>query len=726
MKKRKDGFNSVSIFGFITIISVIFFCFVLIIVRASYLALSDEVEGIDLEKFASNRITKTETILAKRGSILDTHGNVLAQNVSSYTLVAYLEESRTTNMDNPQHVVDKELTAEKLAPILNMDKEQILAYLSKEGLYQTYFGTKGKGLTEITKDEILALNLPGLDFIETQKRYYPYGEFLSYTLGYARVKQVENEDGEVEEVLVGEMGIEKYCNDNYLTGTNGFTYYQKDRNGYKISGTKEVTQDAVDGMNVYLTIDSNIQLFVEEAIDKAQEKYDFEWMSIMLADAKTGAILSSSTYPTFDPNKKNMTDYLDHNISTPFEPGSTMKIYSYMAAMEAGVYDGSETYKSGIFTAKDGTEIGDWDRKGWGKITYDQGFALSSNVAVTNLIDKYMSADILKEYYLKLGFGSKTGIELPNESSGKISFKYETEILNAGFGQGITTTPIQNIKALTSISNNGILLKPYIIDKIVDPNTNEVVYQGEKTELGRVASEKTVKKIKELMANVINGNSKNSTGYIYYMKGYDFIAKTGTAQVAKENGKGYSTTEVIRGIAGMFPGDDPEVIIYLAMKNSSSGSVAPMKLVINDVIKNVSKYLNIYDETKQTNQPLKTYTIESYINKKTEEVVSSLKSNGMNVITIGEGEYIIEQSIAKGEVINSLDTVFLKTNDDIKKVPNLIGLSSKDVYTLLNLLEVEYEIEGVGYVTKQSLKEGTVMKEDDILSITLELPFEEE
>lgn len=724
MKRRKDGFNSVSIFGFVAIIIVVFFSFVFVMYRASYLALSKRVEGIDLEAFSSSRITKTETIFAKRGNIYDASGKKLAQNVSSYTLIAYLSPSRTTNPERPQHVVDKELTAEKLAPILNMDKDAILKLLSKEGLYQTEFGSHGRGLTEITKDEIVALGLPGLGFIETQKRYYPYGKFLSYTLGYAKNTTVVNDDGQAEDVIVGDMGIEKYCNAE-LTGTNGFRYYQKDRNGYKIAGTNELKSDAIDGMDVYLTIDSNVQLFVEQALAKVEQKYKFDWMTIMLADAKTGAILASASSPSFDPNTKNIKNYLDQNISLPYEPGSTMKIFSYMAAMEAGVYDGSEKYRSGIFKAKDGTEIGDWNRNGWGYITYDQGFALSSNVAISYIIDKYMDANMLRSYYKKLGFGEKTGIELPNEASGKLNFKYQTEILNAGFGQGITTTPIQNIKALTAISNNGILLKPYIIDKIVNPNTGEVVYQGQKTELGRVASEKTVKKIKELMANVINGDWTTSTGYSYYMKGYDLIAKTGTAQVAREDGKGYSN-ETIRGLAGMFPGKDPQVVIYLAAKNPSNGGVTPMKSVVKDVIKNVSKYLNIYDETKQKNEPLQTYTISSYISKKTSEVVSSLRSNGMKVVVLGDGDYVVAQSISGGEEINSLDTLFLLTNTSIIKMPNLVGMSSKNAHTVLDLLGISYEIDGVGYVKSQSIKKDTVLKEDDVVKLTLELPFKEE
>ena len=172
-----------------------FLIFLIIILRIGILSLSDTVEGVDIQ----------------RGSIYDVKGNVLAQNVSSYTLIAYLEESRTTNPDRPQHVVDVEYTAEMLSTVLDISKEQLVRYLSKDA-YQVELGSKAKNLSELKKDEIVALNLPGIGFIETQQRYYPFGDFLSYTIGYAKKLNVEKEDGSTELELVGEMGIESYCN----------------------------------------------------------------------------------------------------------------------------------------------------------------------------------------------------------------------------------------------------------------------------------------------------------------------------------------------------------------------------------------------------------------------------------------------------------------------------------------------------------------------------------
>ena len=471
MKKKKRK-NNIKYSKLVILGSLLLFC--LIIGRVLQLGLSTEVDDVNLKELASKRTTKTETIVAERGDIYSRNGDLLAQNVASYKLIAYLSPKRTTDKKKPQHVIDKEDTAEKLAPILGMEKDEVLKHLNKENVYQTEFGTKGKGLNEITKKKIEDLNLPGLAFIETFKRYYPKGDFASYTIGYTRT------DPEDDDSIKGEMGIEKQYNE-ILKGKNGSITYQKDLKGYKIANTPVIEDDAVQGKDVYLTLDSNIQFFVEQAMKTEDITYDWEWFNITLLDAKTGAVLATSSSPSFDPNKRDISNYLNLLVSSPYEPGSTMKTFTYMAAMENGVYDGGETYKSGTFVTSDGTEIGDWDRNGWGVISFDKGYAMSSNVGVINMINRHMSSVMLRQYFRQLGFGRKTGIELPDESKGKLDFRYETEIYNAGFGQGITTTPIQNVKAMSPLTNDGMLLEPYIVEKIVDEN-GEVVLQNERSE----------------------------------------------------------------------------------------------------------------------------------------------------------------------------------------------------------------------------------------------------
>ena len=719
LKKKKKPRNEVKLNKLLILVAL--FLFAVIIGRIFQLSLSKEVDGTNLQALAAKRTTKTDIIKAERGNIYTVEGEVLAQNVSSYKLIAYLSPSRTTDENNPQHVVDKEKTAELLAPILGISKEEILGYLNKEGLYQTEFGTVGNGLTELTKEKIEALNLPGLDFEESSKRYYPKGDFLSYTIGYAKEDTEVGSDGEEETTMVGEMGIEKYY-DSTLKGKDGYTTYQKDLKGYKIAGTKEISEEAVDGKDIYLTINNNIQFFVEQALDKAEANYDYEWFTIMIADAKTGAILAASDSPSFDPNVRNITNYLDLNVALPYEPGSTMKIFTYMAAMENGVYNGSETYHSGTYTTSDGTVIGDWNRAGWGDITFDRGFALSSNVGVINLIARHMSASMLRNYFEKLGFGQKTGIELPNEATGEIDFKYETEIFNAGFGQGITTTPVQNIQALTALTNNGVMLKPYLVDKIVDPDTNEVVYQGERTEVDTVASETTVNKMKDLMWETVNG--AGNTGAGYRLDGYNLIGKTGTAQIADESGGGYLTgaSDIISSFAGIYPKDDPEVIIYASVKRPAGGNQKVIWEAVKEIVVNISKYYG-NDPAEVAVEDLTTYTLDSYVNQKTDQAKSGLGSKGLTVQTYGSGDKIISQYPNKGETVTTGDTIFLITNDRNKTVPDVTGLSSKQAEALLKLLGLSVTTEGTGYVTGQSLAKDTPITSGMSITLTLSPKF---
>ena len=453
------------------VFTLIFFLFVFILIlRLGYLCLTGKVDGIDLKDFANKRNTKKETLYALRGSIYDVNGEVLAQTINSYTIIAYLDSSRSEGYETPQHVVDKELTAEKLSTVLDMSKEKILEILNKDA-YQVEFGTKGKGLTELQKESIESLGLYGIDFITTHKRYYPNNTFLSYVIGYTKDDSYGN--------MIGEMGIEKQYND-VMTGTNGFVEYQKDLNGYKFPNSNEIREEKVDGNDVYLTIDSNVQMSLETVVSKAKEESSAQWIIAVVADAKTGKILGSATSPSFNPNIKDISNYLNPLVSYTYEPGSVMKTYSFMAAFENNpdFNPSNETCLTGPYTIGEDV-VSDWNKTGWGEITYQKGYTLSSNTCIANLIKNYLSKKELMDYYKKLGFGSLTGIDLPNEYAGKVDFKYDVEVVNAGFGQGITTTPIQQIKALTAISNNGILLNPYVVEKTVNSSTGEVTYKAE-------------------------------------------------------------------------------------------------------------------------------------------------------------------------------------------------------------------------------------------------------
>lgn len=685
------------------IFTLIFFLFIFVLIlRLGYLCLTGKVDGINLKSFANKRNTKKETLYALRGNIYDVNGDVLAQTINSYTIIAYLDESRSKDSKVPLHVVNKEDTAEKLATVLDMSKEQILERLNKKA-YQVEFGSKGKGLTELQKEAIENLNLSGIDFITTHKRYYPNNNFLSYVIGYTSSDEKGN--------MKGLMGIEKQY-DEKMTGTNGFVKYQKDLNGYKFPNSNEIRKEKIDGNDVYLTIDSNVQMSLETAINKAQNESSANWIVAVVADAKTGKILGSATSPSFNPNTKDIKNYLNPLVSYTYEPGSVMKTYSYMAALENNpTWDPYNTNcETGPYEIGDDT-IRDWNKTGWGLIPYSRGYTLSSNTCVANMIKNYLSKQKLMDYYKKLGFGQKTNIDLPNEYTGKVKFKYDVEVVNAGFGQGITTTPIQQIKALTAISNNGVILNPYIVSKTVNSSTKEVTYKAAVKEGEKVASTETINKIKDLMYRVVNSDSSETTGSKYKMDGYDLIGKTGTAQIANpRTGKYYDGKyDYITSFSGMYPKDDPKVILYVAFQRSYNSNVLPQ--TVQTIVRDTAKYLGIFEEAPEINKEVTTYKLGSYKNKTTESVKQSLDALGASYVIFGDGNKVISQYPNKNSKVSTKDKVFIFTNGTIT-MPDLTNYSVKEADVVLSKLGIKHTINASGYIGYQSVSAGTVINSD--------------
>ncbi len=686
------------------IIFIVVFLFIAIIIRLTYISLSTNIDGINLHEFANNRNTKSEIIYAKRGTIYDNDNNILASVTNTYKIIAYLDESRTTNKNNPQHVVDIEATAKMLNEYLNIDYDYAIKRLSSDA-YQVEFGANGKNIKETVKNKIEELNMPGIDFIASQTRTYSMGSFASYIIGYAKSSEDSDE-------IVGELGIEKYFNDE-LSGTNGKTTYQTDAYGYTLPSAEVITEDATDGCDIYLTIDQNIQLFAEDFIRNLEKDYKMEWAILTVMDAKTGAIVASSTYPNFNPNDLNtLSVFVNPLVSYEYEPGSVMKIFSFASSIEEGVYDGSELYLSGSYDVG-GVTIKDYNKIGWGLIDYDQGFVNSSNVAASKLAVEKLKRENLRKYYEELGFGQKTGITLAGEVDGQITFKYDSEVATASFGQGVTVTAIQMLEALSSLTNGGTTLKPYVVSKIVDSDGN-VVLENTRTEVNKVYSEETVDYMLSLMHKVVY---EGTTTY-FQPSSTTLVGKTGTAQIASSQG-GYETGDYnyIRSFAGIFPESDPEYIVYVAVKKLSSTTAKPIGTELTKLIDKIVSTKGLDDN--KDNLASKIITLDNYISADITTTVEELESKKLKVYVMGTGKYVINQYPLKKTKVLEGSKVFLISNNSDYVMPNIIGWSLNEVKTFASLIGIKLNTTGYGYVSYQSLEENTPLNSESILEVTL-------
>ena len=693
----------------IFVILVLIASFFVVIFQLFRIALMPEVDGVDIAAFAKNRNETTKTLYASRGTIYDQYGETLAQTVNSYTVIAYLSPSRTKDENKPNHVVDKEETAKKLEEVFqknnikSMTYEHILELLNRSA-YQVELGPGGRGITEFLKSEIEALELPGIGFTQSTKRYYKNSTLAPYIIGYARA----NEEGKI----TGEMGIEKYFNDE-LEGEDGFVTYETDAYGYRLPNSPETRVEAQSGKDIYLTIDSHIQLFLLQAVQNLVDNYKMDWLTFTVADAKTGAILGSASEPTFDLNKQNITNYLNPMVSYAYEPGSTMKIYSFMAAIENGQYDGSETYQSGSLEV-DGYVIHDFNDVGWGVIDYDTGFARSSNTAAGRLAQR-IGGEKLRDFYEAAGFGEQTGITLPGEQAGNMDFYYGSEVVTASFGQGITTTPIQNIQALTMLANNGTILQPYVVDKIVDSKSGKVEYQAKRTEVRKVASEESINKVRSLMDKALYDTITDAK--YYQPSNVRMIGKTGTANFTQNGVYMSGKYDYIRSFAGLFPAEDPQYIVYISVKQFV-GPIKELAKVVTTVVEDIANYKNIANlETTNTNEQI--IVFDNYINTSVVESEEKLKQMGLNPIILGDGKYIINIYPKKGTKVIKGTKIFIITSNNNIVMPDITNWSENEVKTFAGLVGIKCNINGYGKVISQSIEKNTIIDSNSILNIEL-------
>ncbi len=697
------------------VILLLFFLsvFFLFFSRIGYIQFEKTVDGKELEEMAETRWTRKQILEGKRGTIYDRFGDKLAEEIPSYTLVAILDVNSQNRVEDPKR------TAELLAPIVDKNVEDLEQLLSQEGRFQVELGTGTKNMSFEKKSEIEKLGLKGITFREEDRRYYPKQTFASHVIGYTE-----------RDMSKSRMGLESSLND-YLNKKDGFIQYLSDRKGIKLPTIEELIQKPKNGFDIYLTIDSNIQMALEQALTKVEEKYEPQRIMAIVANPKTGEILAMSNRPSFNPNfYEQITNYTNFTVSSRFEPGSTMKIFTLAAAIEEGVYHGEELYQSGSYQIG-GRTVRDHNKKGWGKIPFDEGFQRSSNVAFSILALEKLGPERLYEYINKFGFRKPTGIDLPNEATSLIADSYRIDAATTAFGQGSAITPIQQIQAATAIANKGKMMRPFIINRIVNPNTGEVVKQGEPTVVDQPISSETSKRVLDLMETVVT--SPAGTGKPYFIDGFEVAGKTGTSEIPNPNGRGYlsGNGQYIYSFLGIAPKYNPQLIVYVAVDRPKIeiyevGS-APVSEIFTTVMKHSLQYLNISPTARssKTNIVEEGSLIDDYVGEKINLAKSKLSEQGLDVYVLGSGSQVVDQWPASSTMLLSGEKVFLKTDSKSYQIPNIIGWSLRDVMNLSNLLQLNTNIVGNGFVIDFNVPENHQLKEGDYLVIELALTHSE-
>src|SRR5690625_821512 len=471
-----------------------------------------------------------------------------------------------------------------------------------------------------------------------------------------------------------------------------------------------------------------MQVLLEETMSEVEEKYVPESMSAIIMDAKTGEVLALSNRPSFDPNNpKDVKNWYNDVISSPFEPGSTMKMFTWAAAIDAGVYDGTEQFQSGKYQINPVVDpVHDHNQgRGWGKIPFDEGFRRSSNVAASMLVWEKLGPETYYEYLQAFDLDKPTNIDLPGEIPGQILYSWPREKLSTSFGQGSTLTPIQQIKAATAIVNQGEMLQPYIVKKIVDPETNDIVEENERTVVSQPISEEAAEQTLKLLGDVVN--TKDGTGRPYRLDAYTIGGKTGTAQMPDPEG-GYLTGREnnIFSFLGVAPLDDPALMMYVSVTQpeiaADEAGSKPVSFIFKHVMENSLHYLNIEPDKEESSEIVKQdippLTGEPKVLKQ------QLEELGLTVTIVGSGEKIVAANVQEGDAALAKQRIILVT--DKPKMPNIKGWSQRDIYQLAELLQLNLETIGHGYATIQSIKKGTPLKEGDYLGVELKLPTEQE
>lgn len=577
-----------------------------------------------LNLLANDLWSRNLSIEADRGKILDRNGEVLADNLTTTSLVLI-----------PNQIKDKEKTTKELSKILNVDYSEMKKHVYKKTSIEKVH-PEGRRLSNEVSDKINNLNIEGVYLVRESKRNYPYKDLLSHSLGYVGI---DNQ---------GLSGIELQYND-YLTGKNGTVKFSSDAHGNRLD-KEEVYIEPTPGLNINLTIDLNIQKSLEREMNNIKDMFNPDMALALVVNPKTGEILGMASYPDYDPNnyQKYNTKTLSRNLPiwASYEPGSTFKIMTMATSVNEEIIDifNDHFYDAGKVTV-DGAVLKCWKSGGHGDQTYLQVLQNSCNPGFVKL-GQMLGKERLFDYINKFGFGEKTGIDLNGEGEG-ILFPLEkvhnVELATSAFGQGVSVTPIQQVMAVSSVVNGGYLYKPYIVKSISD-NTNTIIKENSKVFKRRTISSKTSSIMRTALESVVaKGGGKKA-----YIEGYRIGGKTGTAQ-KQENGH-YLVNNYIMSFMSVVPSNDPEAVLYLAIDNPkntamlSSYTTTPIaRRILLDIIDalKIEKQENEMEKDLEWDDKIY-YEIPNVVGLTLEEAKKKLIN--FEIVQEGNGNKIVAQS----------------------------------------------------------------------------------
>ena len=676
------------------------------------------------------------TVEAKRGQILDRSANVIAQEVKAYTVVAYLDDSVTDDQGDPNYVQDAKKTAKALAAILDGADEKrmasILEKAMKAGQIQTELGAGTKRLTKEVMEKIEQADIPGIGFVETSNRNYPTSPYSSNLVGFAAF----DEDGQE---IQGKLGLELTMND-YLSGTNGRVKYQQTVDGTVLPGTTQVYEEAVEGNNVYLTIDSNLQSIVETQLQRTMEDNSAQSAWALVMEPETGKILAWGSYPTYNQNThQEIPSFLDNIADKNMEVGSVMKPFTYAVAIDTGVYNGDTTYRAGTFTyAQDpstgkitrvpnGTQtdfkpISDALGNDFGEITFDQGLWVSSNVGICELLANYINYNQYVEYLDKFGFFKATEIPFVTEATGVKNVDSAADYLSTGFGQASSISLLQLCQAYTAIFNDGKMMRPYVVESIQDPETGTMLQEFKPECVGEPISAETAHHVTEIMKGV---TQEGNSGARLRIDGVDMAVKTGTGELYNEQTGEYDKTNYTSSVMAAIPADDPKIMVYWGMvsSNITGYSAEPFQEIVKAALiaNGVSGASNAgAAQDGQEEETWDTYEMPNLVNHSLDWMNQELNGKKLNVTVLGDGSSVVNQYPSAGSKINSNSRVLVMTDSAGITMPDMTGWTRKDVTAFWALTGIGVQTSGYGKGQAQNVAPGTPVDGSSDIQVTME------